>query len=237
MEQSEQIESSSTESSSDEEGVFTIGNGKDRIKVPITNVEVNDVTVKMMIDTGASIDIIDEPTYQHIKQTSSLTLEPDHCQIFAYGSKSQLEALGKFTATVKAKGKQKVTTFHILSGAHGSLLSYITARDLGLVNIDLNHMTVSDITTIEKLTKEYPTVFQGIGKLQNYEVKLHIDTSVKPVAQPARRILFHLQNKVSAELKQLETQGIIERVEGPTPWISPLVVIPKKMVMCVYALT
>ena len=71
MEQSEQIESSSTESSSDEEGIFTIGNGKDKMKVPITNVEVNDVTVKMMIDTGASTDIIDEPTYQRIKQTSS----------------------------------------------------------------------------------------------------------------------------------------------------------------------
>ena len=84
MEQSEQIESSSTESSSDEEGIFTIGNGKDKMKVPITDVEVNDVTVKMMIDTGASTDIIDEPTYQHIKQTSLLTLEPDHCQIFAW---------------------------------------------------------------------------------------------------------------------------------------------------------
>ena len=36
------------------------------------------------------------------------------------------------------------------------------------------------------------------------------------------------ERKVSAELKQLETQGIIERVEGPAPWILPLVVIPKK---------
>ena len=44
---------------------------------------------------------------------------------------------------------------------------------------------------MEKLTTEYPQVFQGIGKLKNYEVKLHIDTSVQPVAQPARRIPFH----------------------------------------------
>lgn len=189
---------------------------------------MNDVTVKMMIDTGASTDIIDEPTYQLIKQATPLTVEPDSCQIFAYGSKSQLEALGKCTVNVKAKGKQKVTTFHILSGAHGSLLSYITARDLGLVNIDLNHITVSDITTMDKLTTEYPTVFQGIGQLKNYEVKLHIDTAVQPVAQPARRIPFHLRKKVSVELKKLETQGIIEKVEGPTPWISPLVVIPKR---------
>lgn len=30
------------------------------------------------------------------------------------------------------------------------------------------------------------------------------------------------------ELHKLEQQDIIEKVEGPTPWVSPLVVIPKK---------
>ena len=64
--------------------------------------------------------------------------------------------------------------------------------------------------------------------MKNFEVKLHIDESVTPVAQPARRIPFHLRKKVSQELERLEQEGIIEKVEGPTPWISPLVAIPKK---------
>ena len=59
-------------------------------------------------------------------------------------------------------------------------------------------------------------------------MKLHIDESVSPVAQSACRIPFHLRKKVAAELKKLEQQGIIKKVEGPTPWVSPLVVIPKK---------
>ena len=59
-------------------------------------------------------------------------------------------------------------------------------------------------------------------------MKLHIDETVTPVAQSARRIPFHLRKKVSTELKKLEEQDIIEKVEGPTPWVSPLVVIPKK---------
>jgi len=33
---------------------------------------------------------------------------------------------------------------------------------------------------------------------------------------------------VKQELKNLEQQDIIEKVNGPTPWVSPLVVIPKK---------
>ena len=78
------------------------------------------------------------------------------------------------------------------------------------------------------MSQKYPTLFDGIGKLKDFEVKLHIDKSVKPVAQPARRIPFRLRKQVEAELERLEQQDIIERVDGPTPWVSPLVVIPKK---------
>ena len=39
---------------------------------------------------------------------------------------------------------------------------------------------------------------------------------------------FHLHKKVERKLKVLEEQHIIEGVNGPTPWISLLVLIPKK---------
>ena len=53
-------------------------------------------------------------------------------------------------------------------------------------------------------------------------------TTVAPIAQQPRRIPFHIRQKVEAELLHLKEKGIIERVEGPTPWVSPLVIIPKK---------
>ena len=56
--------------------------------------------------------------------------------------------------------------------------------------------------------------------MKDFQVHLHIDTSVPPVTQPHRRIPFH-------ELGKLERQGIIEPVDDPTPWVSPLVVTPK----------
>ena len=36
-----------------------------------------------------------------------------------------------------------------------------------------------------------------------------------------------MRRKFSDALQQLENDEIIEKVKGPTPWISPLVVIPK----------
>ena len=69
------------------------------------------------------------------------------------------------------------------------------------------------------------TSFKGIGNLKNVWLKLHIDESTQPVVQRPRRVPFHLRKKV--ELKELEQHGIIEKVDGPTPWISPLVAVPK----------
>ncbi|XP_033099920.1 uncharacterized protein K02A2.6-like [Anneissia japonica] len=36
-----------------------------------------------------------------------------------------------------------------------------------------------------------------------------------------------MREKVEKELRKLEDQGIIERVKRPTPWVSPIVVVPK----------
>ena len=58
-------------------------------------------------------------------------------------------------------------------------------------------------------------------------MKIHIDESVKPVAQPHRRIPFHVRKQVEEKLDQLMKDDIIERAEGPTSWISPIVVVPK----------
>ena len=51
---------------------------------------------------------------------------------------------------------------------------------------------------------------------------------MKPVAQPVRRILFGLRAKVDEKLDELSQADIIEEIpEGPSSWISPLVVVPK----------
>ena len=51
---------------------------------------------------------------------------------------------------------------------------------------------------------------------------------MKPVAEPVRRIPCGLRKKVDEKLEELLQADIIEEVlEGPSGWISPLVVVPK----------
>ena len=66
-----------------------------------------------------------------------------------------------------------------------------------------------------------------MGEFKGEPMRIDVDESTTPVAQPLRRIPFHVSNQVEEKLRQLESCGIIERAEGPTPWVSPIDVVPK----------
>ena len=80
---------------------------------------------------------------------------------------------------------------------------------------------------IDGIVDRFPKVFSGVGKLSGYQLKLHIDPDVRPVAQKPRRIPYPLKKKVPTKIKELLDLDIIEKVSGPTMWVSPAVFTPK----------
>ena len=80
---------------------------------------------------------------------------------------------------------------------------------------------------IKNITEHYPAVFKGIGKHKYRQVKLLIDPAVKPIIQPQRKIAFAKREKLDKILDELEQSGVIEHVDGPTAWLSNLVLTPK----------
>jgi hypothetical protein len=89
---------SSTETSSEEDDVYTVENKSDpktRAKIRITCVEIN-----FIVDTGATVDVIDSKTYDRLK--SSVKLCKSTTKIFAYGSDKPLPLKGEFQATVES---------------------------------------------------------------------------------------------------------------------------------------
>ena len=65
-------------------------------------------------------------------------------------------------------------------------------------------------------------MLQRCGQTADYQLKLNRDTSIVPVAQKARRLPFTLRTAVQEKVKDLIAQDIIEPVEGPTTWCSPI---------------
>ena len=95
--------------------------------------------------------------------------------------------------------------------------------DLSVLKIGVN--AVDDNMT--RINSEYKECFEGIGKLTDYQLKFHIDSTVRSVAQQQYRLPFSLRDKVEQKLNKLEEKDIIEKVNGPTPWVSPVICVPK----------
>ena len=191
--------------------------------------------IRMLIYSGASVNIIDKTAYQLIsRKIPSIKLQTTRIKLHSYGSDTPIKVMGKFQASVESKHKMTIGTFYVVNKPSGSLLSYETARELNLIKVNVNEVNTAQSQQQagqkylqRDLLNNYDDILHGIGKLKNYQVKIHIDESVQPVAQRHQRIPFHIRKKVEVALDQLEKQDIIEKATGPAPWISPMVVFPK----------
>ena len=95
---------------------------------PRETVRVNDVNVEFVVDSGSPFDIIDEATW---RSRLNLELDSKARNIFAYGG-MQIDVVGEFVADVGAYGRTVKSKFRVARGRSGCLLSFGTARRLGL---------------------------------------------------------------------------------------------------------
>ena len=109
---------------------------KTREKIRIDSVEIN-----FIVDTGATVDVIDSKTYDRLK--SSVKLCKSTTKIFAYGSNKPLPLKGEFQATVESNKRYTVSVIHVVEGGSGNPLSAKTAQDLALIQL------VNKVTELE----------------------------------------------------------------------------------------
>ncbi|XP_061170876.1 uncharacterized protein LOC133180347 [Saccostrea echinata] len=109
--------------------------------------------------------------------------------------------------------------FKIDTGAQSCL-------DLKLVQrvnlVDENQSTASTDSVI----KEYQHLFSGIGCLPGeYDIK--VNPNVTPKVHPPRRTAQALTPKVKEELDRMVSEKVITKVEKPTTWVNPIVIVEK----------
>lgn len=121
----------------------------------------------------------------------------------------------------------------VVEKAQVPLLGKNTATALGVLHIgpkvSVNAIQLTQTTDFcAQLKEQYKGCFEGLGKLRYFQLSIHLDSSASPVAQAVCRLPFSVRKPVKEKLQQLENMDVTEKVEGPTPWISPLVVMPKR---------
>ena len=205
------------EPSSETEFGFCVGKN-----MATTVLDINGEPTEMVIDSGSSCNIINSSIKERLL-SSGIKFEKSNRVIHPYSS-PPIKASVETTVMIRYGTHSATAELVCIERESPPLLGKQTATDLNILKLE-NAYGLTDKTS--KLEEKFPGITNGIGKLHGECVKLHIDPSVPPIARKHVQVPLHLRDKVAKEIRRLESADIIEKVTGPTEWVSPMVVVSK----------
>ena len=131
--------------------------------------------VDVIIDSGATCNLMSEQVFDKVSQGKLELLKTDR-KVYAYASQEPLKLSGKCMLNICVPDTQVLfkTEFFVMSGSADTLLGKSSSTELGVLKVNACE---SRNTTDKKaaLKTKYPKVFTGLGKLKNFQLKLHVD--------------------------------------------------------------
>ena len=172
-------------------------------------VRVGGVPVDMLVDSGASTNVMSLKLWEELKSKHiTCKVLDDHKKLYQYGSKEALPVTGSFNAWFEIPGKKTRAQVTVVENDGEPLLCKSTAMDLGILQINLLEYA-NFITSSEDVKAKYPALFDGIGKLKDRQVDIYVDPNVNPVAQTYNRPAFGRRQKREENLKELLDNDIV----------------------------
>ena len=228
-----------TEAESSDEAVYNVN----VFRIKDSSGSCNDFQFEMIInnhfdtvlaDTGAAVSVCgskqaDRWGLLDRMSKSAIKIKPYKSQ--------PIPTLGSSTCAVTVGTRTVPVQWHIIDEDCEPVLAGKKAVQLGLIKLSPRsetHVPIRMIKSTEKnniqnILASYPENFDGLGKLKGHVVRLHVDSEVKPVAEPPRRIPYHLESRVQEIVNEMLQNDVIEEhpTGEPAPWSSNVVIAPK----------
>ena len=192
------------------------------------SVVIKEMPVVVFADTGADVSVVSFALASEL----GLPLVKTKTRIRLYGAKECLKSLGYYMGPVMYKDVVVKVGMHVVEGDVKALLSGRAAEVLGILTFHgeecklVHRSAVAKGSFRDNILSVFPEVSNGVGKLEGYQVTLHVDNTV-PVSHAPRPVPFHLKGRLDKEIQTMEDCGVIEDHEGPSPWVSNIVLVPK----------
>ena len=84
------------------------------------------------------------------------------------------------------------------------------------------------ITSQEQIMRQYPDVFNGIGKFPGPPYTIHLDPTIQPKQTPCRLVPICLKEAFKKEIDKILQAGVLKPVTEATPWINSFVLVESK---------
>ena len=200
---------------------------RDQASDPLhVQVALNTVQVEMLLDTGASVSLINLPTYQMLQQHKVVApLQNSSIQLRTYTGQP-IRVLGMLPVQAEYMGKLVDVCVHVVEGDGPNLMG----RDwLSLLEVNLGEVNLlKNDCLLQTLLNKHCSIFNDeLGCMKDMKVRLLIDSTAKPKFFKPRSVPFTLRDKVETELQRLESLGIISPVKF-SKWAAPIVPVVKK---------
>lgn len=206
-------------------GMYTLSQGRKDCDPIYVEVEIDEKKVKLEVDTGAAVTIINESVYRNTWDSQTLPLQQAKSSLYTYTGEC-IPILGEATVHVSYNDQSAELPLIVVQGEGPNLLGRNWLCKIRLAWETLRVNTVQT-TTKDSILENHKALFRDeLGKLKGYQVHIDIKPDAKPKFCKPRQVPLALKSKVEESLKKLEDSGVIERVTF-SRWAAPIVPIVK----------
>lgn len=192
------------------------------------DIEVNNVPLRLQLDTGSDISIISQRSWTRIGRPKA---KPAVCSART-ASGEPLELVAELECNITLNGITREGKCFIASpNVHLDILGIDWMDLFGLWDHPIvsfcNQVTTQSNQRVATLQAQFPEVFNSeLGLCNKTPVKLVLKGSPKPVFRPKRPVAYSMERVVEDELFRLQNLGILKKVDF-SDWAAPIVAVRK----------
>ncbi|XP_046595336.1 uncharacterized protein LOC124294411 [Neodiprion lecontei] len=213
---------------------------KKKVNPQFVTIKVNNIPLKMEIDSGAGVSAISKNCYE--KWFAEIPLITSKISLRTY-DKQKLPPLGYIQVEAEKNCVKSKELLYVVSEGSWPIMGRSWLQAFGMwplvfpndprehINSTIAQTGDDDVTKRKQITcqlqKEFPGVFAaGIGTFTKGELKLTLIEGATPKFLQPRKMPWALRDKVENELARLQQLAIISPVEY-SDWGTPIVPVLK----------
>ena len=194
------------------------------------DLDVDGKPLKMELDTGSAVSIISFDLYQ--QKFNRLPLHKTGLSLKTYTGEN-IMPVGVLKVPVDYQNQREVLDLYVVKNKGPVLMGRDWLRTIRLDWCSIKSLQASLATSSPKerldvMLDKYSDVFENkLGTFTSAKAKLTLKDDSQARFLKARPMPYALKPKVEEELRRLQNEGILTKVEW-SEWATPIVPVPKK---------